>query len=64
MTMGWCIQCHDQSGINITDGKNDYYTEIHDRLKKNDINLLNSYNEDGRVSVAELGGWECAKCHY
>ena len=64
LTMGWCIQCHDQSGISLTDGKNQYYTEIHDRLKKNDYDLLNSYNEDGRVSVKELGGWECSKCHY
>ena len=64
MTMGWGIQCHEQSGVSIADGKNDYYTEIHDRLKKNDYDLLNAYNEDGRVSVKELGGWECSKCHY
>ena len=64
MTMGWCIQCHEQSSINITDGKSGYYAEIHNRLKENDYNLLNQYNEDGRVSVKELGGWECSKCHY
>ncbi len=64
MTMGWCIQCHEQSGVSIADGKNNYYTEIHNRLKKNDYDLLNAYNEDGRVSVKELGGWECSKCHY
>ena len=64
MTMGWCIQCHEQSSVNITDGKSGYYTEIHDRLKENDYNLLTKYNEDGRVSVSELGGWECSKCHY
>ena len=64
MTMGWCIQCHEQSSVNITDGKSGYYAEIHNRLKENDYNLLNQYNEDGRVSVKELGGWECSKCHY
>ena len=64
MTMGWCIQCNEQSGVSIADGKNNYYTEIHDRLKKNDYDLLNEYNEDGRVYVKELGGWECSKCHY
>jgi hypothetical protein len=20
--------------------------------------------EDGEITVKELGGWECAKCHY
>jgi hypothetical protein len=42
--MGWCIQCHEQSSINITDGKSGYYAEIHNRLKENDYDLLNQYN--------------------
>lgn len=61
LTMGWCIECHNETGIDI--GKNAYYTEIHDRLKK-DPELLKKYMEDDKVSVRELGGWECAKCHY
>ena len=64
LTMGWCIECHSQSGIDIEGGDNKYYTEIHDRLKKNGYSLLNSYKDDGKVTVKELGGWECSKCHY
>jgi hypothetical protein len=26
--------------------------------------LYRKYLKDGKVSVSELGGWECAKCHY
>ena len=40
-----------------------YYEEIHDRLKlRADVN--NKIFEDDKVTVKELGGWECAKCHY
>jgi hypothetical protein len=66
MTMGWCIECHAEKEISTgsIDTKNDgYYNEIHNRLLK-DKKLYNSYLEDKKVSVKELGGWECAKCHY
>jgi hypothetical protein len=49
--------------VKIGDGKNAYYDEIHRRLKK-DPALYKKYYQDGKVSVSELGGWECAKCHY
>jgi hypothetical protein len=65
-TMGWCIECHAEKEISSgsLDTKGDgYYNEIHNRLLK-DKKLYNSYLEDKKVSVKELGGWECAKCHY
>ena len=63
LTMGWCIECHGKKDVKIGDGKNAYYDEIHRRLKK-DPALYKKYYQDGKVSVSELGGWECAKCHY
>jgi cytochrome c551/c552 len=66
MTMGWCIECHNEKEISTgsIDTKNDgYYNEIHKRLMSNK-KLYRQYLEDGKVSVKELGGWECAKCHY
>jgi hypothetical protein len=30
----------------------------------NDKTLYKKYLDDGKVTVKELGGWECAKCHY
>lgn len=65
-TMGWCIECHGEKEISsgALDSKGDgYYNEIHNRLLK-DKKLYNSYLKDKKVSVKELGGWECAKCHY
>lgn len=66
LTMGWCIECHAEkeisSGALDTKGSN-YYNEIHNRLLK-DRKLYNKFLEDKKVTVKELGGWECAKCHY
>lgn len=67
LTMGWCIECHGEKEIaaGSLDTKNDgYYNEIHKRLLRNDRTLYSKYLEDGKVTVKELGGWECAKCHY
>lgn len=67
LTMGWCIECHGEKEISTgsIDSKNDgYYNEIHKRLLNNDKKLYKEYLKDGKVTVKELGGWECAKCHY
>ena len=67
LTMGWCIECHQEKEISMgtLDSKKDgYYDEIHKRLRDHDQGLYEEYLEDGKVTVKELGGWECAKCHY
>ncbi|MEN9699829.1 MAG: hypothetical protein RLZZ301_1027 [Bacteroidota bacterium] len=63
LTMGWCIECHSKKDVAVGNGKNAYYDEIHRRLKK-DPKLYKKYLKDGKITVNELGGWECAKCHY
>ncbi|TSJ46737.1 cytochrome c3 family protein [Fluviicola chungangensis] len=66
LTMGWCIECHAEkeisSGSLDSKGSN-YYNEMHNRLLK-DRKLYNKFLEDKKITVKELGGWECAKCHY
>lgn len=52
LTMGWCIDCHRQTEI-TTDG-NVYY----DKLVQ-----LHSDSKDA-LKVKDIGGLECAKCHY
>lgn len=52
LTMGWCIDCHRQTEI-TTDG-NAYY----DKLVQ-----LHSDSKDA-LKVKDIGGLECAKCHY
>lgn len=67
LTMGWCIECHQEKEISLGSlktKKDGYYDEIHNRLMEHDKGLYGDYLEDGKVTVKELGGWECAKCHY
>lgn len=67
LTMGWCIECHGEKEVSngpIADSKGGYYAEIHQRLMNGDKELYEKYLEDGKVTVKELGGWECGKCHY
>jgi mono/diheme cytochrome c family protein len=59
LTMGWCINCHRETKVQMDD--NGYYDEIHARLPEE---LKKEYLEDGTITVEELGGTECAKCHY
>ncbi|PZX48874.1 c-type cytochrome [Algoriphagus chordae] len=52
LTMGWCIDCHRQTEI-TTEG-NAYY----DKLVQ-----VHSDSKDA-LKVKDIGGLECAKCHY
>ncbi|MBL30018.1 MAG: cytochrome C [Flavobacteriaceae bacterium] len=54
LTMGWCINCHRETNIKVKD--NEYYTKIHDELSK-------KYGVE-KLTVAQMGGLECGKCHY
>lgn len=65
LTMGWCIQCHNEKEVKMAG--NGYYDEMMVRLKENEKlghRELKEYLEDEKITVKELGGWECAKCHY
>lgn len=64
LTMGWCIECHNKAEIDLA--SNGYYTEMHDRLKTTlrGNEELRRFLEDDKITVKELGGWECSKCHY
>jgi hypothetical protein len=54
LTMGWCIDCHRETNVNLKG--NEYYDKIHKELaKKYDVE---------KVTIAQLGGLECGKCHY
>ncbi|MCB0761851.1 MAG: c-type cytochrome [Flavobacteriales bacterium] len=65
LTMGWCIECHNKAEIDLA--SSDYYIDMHDRMKSSERGreeLRRILDEDGAATVKELGGWECAKCHY
>ena len=54
LTMGWCIDCHRTTDVKVEN--NEYYTKIHDQLSK-------KYGVE-KLTVAQMGGLECGKCHY
>ena len=54
LTMGWCIDCHRETKVDLKG--NEYYQKIHQELAK-------KYNVE-QVTIAQLGGIECGKCHY
>jgi len=67
LTMGWCIECHGEKEVangNLNTLNSGYYDEIHRRLSKHGKSLYQQMLSDDKVTVKELGGWECAKCHY
>lgn len=51
LTMGWCIDCHRKTEVN-TKG-NAYYDK-----------LLELHTSKKAMKVEDIGGLECAKCHY
>ncbi len=54
LTMGWCIDCHKETKVDLKG--NEYYAKIHKELAE-------KYGVE-QVTIAQLGGKECGKCHY
>ncbi|MBK6889784.1 MAG: c-type cytochrome [Sphingobacteriales bacterium] len=56
LNMGWCVNCHRQTEVQFTN--NNYYStyeKMHEDLKSGKIK---------KVTVDDIGGTECMKCHY
>lgn len=57
LTMKWCIECHRKTDVAMAG--NPYYDRLHAALKEQyKKQHLNTF------TVAQMGGIECAKCHY
>lgn len=54
LSMGWCVDCHRTTNIKVEG--NEYYEKIH-------AELATKYGVD-KLTVAQMGGLECGKCHY
>lgn len=61
LSMGWCINCHRTTKVNFPDSTNtgnkfySIYTKFHNDLKSGKMDS---------VTVEDIGGTECQKCHY
>ena len=53
LTMGWCINCHKETKVKTKD--NAYYDNLVE---------LHAQHSKEPLKVEDIGGLECAKCHY
>ncbi|MBC7827514.1 MAG: c-type cytochrome [Chitinophagaceae bacterium] len=62
LSMGWCVNCHRESKVDFVDSSgtsgNKFYS-IYERYH----NEIKSKKRDS-VTVSDIGGIECQKCHY
>lgn len=56
LSMGWCVNCHRKTEVKFdNDYYKNYYAKYHEQLAK---------GERTKVTVEDVGGLECQKCHY
>jgi cytochrome c2 len=61
LSMGWCVNCHRKTKVdfNYSAGKGNQFYSIYEKFH-NDIKT----GKMDSVTVADIGGIECQKCHY
>jgi cytochrome c551/c552 len=60
LSMGWCINCHRQTKVNFnTDSTGNKFYSIYEKFH---TDIKNGKMDS--VTVADIGGIECQKCHY
>lgn len=61
LSMGWCVNCHRETKVdfNYTEGKGNKFYSIYEKFH-NDIKT----GKMDSVTVSDIGGLECQKCHY
>ena len=56
LTMGWCVNCHRTTKVDFDNNKfYSIYEVYHNSIKNNKMDS---------VTVENIGGTECQKCHY
>lgn len=57
LSMGWCINCHRKTDVRFNDNPYyaHYFEQYHQEIKE---------GKRDKVTVEDVGGLECQKCHY
>lgn len=56
LSMGWCVNCHRQTEVKFASNSYyDIYEKYHEEIKS---------GKRTAVTVEDIGGLECQKCHY
>jgi cytochrome c551/c552 len=61
LSMGWCVNCHRETKVdfNYSTGKGNQFYSIYEKFHNDFKN-----GKMDSVTVADIGGLECQKCHY
>jgi len=61
LSMGWCVNCHRESKVDFNDslGNGNKFYSIYEKYH----NEIKAKKRDS-VTVSDIGGLECQKCHY
>ncbi|MFL5774150.1 MAG: c-type cytochrome [Flavisolibacter sp.] len=61
LSMGWCVNCHRESKVNFnySDSTGNKFYSIYEKFH----NDIKNHKMDS-VTVKDIGGLECQKCHY
>jgi hypothetical protein len=62
LSMGWCVNCHRESKVDFVDSSGSKGNKFYSIYQKYH-NEIKAGTRDS-VTVAEIGGIECQKCHY
>jgi hypothetical protein len=55
LSMGWCINCHRQTEVKFDNGYYSIFSKYQEEIKS---------GKRTKVTVEDIGGLECQKCHY
>jgi hypothetical protein len=62
LSMGWCINCHRQSKVNFFNGADSTGNKFYSIYEKFHNDRANGKMDS--ITVKDIGGLECVKCHY
>ena len=62
LSMGWCVNCHRETKVNFFNEKDSSGNKFYSIYEKFHNDLKNKRMDS--VTVKDIGGIECQKCHY
>jgi mono/diheme cytochrome c family protein len=62
LSMGWCINCHRETKVNFFNSKDSSGNKFYSIYEKFHNDIRNHKMDS--VTVKDIGGTECQKCHY
>ncbi|MET0242274.1 MAG: c-type cytochrome [Flavitalea sp.] len=62
LSMGWCVNCHRETNVNFVDSSGNNGNKFYSIYEKYHNEIKNGSRDS--VTVKEIGGLDCQKCHY